>query len=478
MKRARRALVVLLACSSASASLYAQSPPAATQPTAPAAAATTAPATTAPVTTAPATTASVTTAPANAPPLPAAGEAQRVLLQPLVTLGASAQLAQTVEHAVLVELGRHPQLDVISPAELAQVLSAEQQNAELGCDELDQCLVELQRILKVDQRVLPKLVQFGTEQELTLSLLDLRRPSVVRRADARGAGWAELAPQIPGLVAEMLGAQPQQQSFRLQPGSELKLALLPLAAAGVPEATALAMDQILTLAFSRVSGLSVLSREDVESLVQAIAARGELGCTDDFACIAEIGAELGLSKVVAGSVGQMGSTHLVSLRLIDTRAVRVQSRALEDFEGDALELRHAVRKAALDLIGVDQSQPQGGVDLTLNAASGSGRIGNRPLVFAQHRLSLQGLTPGRYDLELLPDDAFLPLRRDVYVPVGGLNARSLQLEPAPAKWYQSWWLWGAVGLVAAASTTALLITMDDDPPPPGATVVARPANME
>jgi hypothetical protein len=73
----------------------------------------------------------------------------------------------------------------------------------------------------------------------------------------------------------------------------------------------------------------------------------------------------------------------------------------------------------------------------------------------------------------VPDEEFLPLRRDLYVPVGGLNARSLQLEPAPSKWYEQWWVWGALGVAAAVTTTVVAITLDE-PKPTGNVRVTMP----
>src|SRR4029453_7550292 len=100
----------------------------------------------------------------------------------------------------------------------------------------------------------------------------------------------------------------------------------------------------------QVEGVSVLSRDDIRAMLRQVDLELQLGCTDDLRCIVEIGAALGLSRLVTGSIARVGSTNVVSLRLIDTRAATVLNRAVEPFEGDANELPRAVKLAGYALL--------------------------------------------------------------------------------------------------------------------------------
>jgi hypothetical protein len=85
---------------------------------------------------------------------------------------------------------------------------------------------------------------------------------------------------------------------------------------------------IAKLIASELQGLGVsrvLGVDDVKAVLGYEKQRQLLGCTDDT-CVAQYGGALGVDRIVAGSVGQIGSTYIIELRLINVTKFGVDAR--------------------------------------------------------------------------------------------------------------------------------------------------------
>jgi TolB-like protein len=385
-------------------------------------------------------------------------------MQRLEPVGVPATVARSLEEALVFELGRREAVDVISPAELEQTIKHARVETELGCDVLDECMVEVQRKLRVQSLIAGKVSRLGSTYVVAVSLLDVGTKSVVKRAAKVADNVKDLLGMLPAAVDELLGKATTAPEFRLQPGQQLKLAVMPLVARGVAGSTADAMTQILASELNQIEGIGVISRDDIRAMLDKVATEGELGCTENLDCIIEIGAALGLAKLVTGTVGKLQNTYVIAMQLIDTRKAAIENRVLETFEGDADELRHAVKLSACQLVGVDYTQRVGGVDFMFNVADAGVRLGDRALKLADHRLSVHGLAPGRYSLRVMADPSdYYPLQTDVYVAPGADNVRTLRLSDKPTPWYGKWWVWTVGGVVLAAAVTSAIIVASATP---------------
>jgi uncharacterized protein (DUF1697 family) len=393
-----------------------------------------------------------------------AAEPQKLLVARIDATADRAALASSIEDSLLAELGKHPDVVVVSPAELEQMLAFSKTQAELGCDEVDACVAAVGEKLHADLLIYSKLVPLGKGSVLTLSSMRTSDRSVMQRVATEAADGKSLREALGPLVDSLLGARQGAAQFQLAPGEQLRLAIMPLAANGVPPATAEAMTQILAAEYQQIEGVSVLSREDIRVMLQQVELEAQLGCLDDLQCVAEIGAALGLSRVITGNVAEVDGTRLVSLRMIDTRAATVLSRQVEAFEGDARELTQAVKLAGYRLLGVSLDGKPGGVAWTFNVPTGKATLGAYAFPIRSHQLKLSLVPVGRYSLWVVPDgDGYLPLRTDVFVPPGLNSVRSFELAQTPQRWYQQWWVWAIAGAVVTASaTTAVLLNGRED----------------
>jgi TolB-like protein len=389
---------------------------------------------------------------------------RRLLLSRLEPVAVPAAFASSLEEALVFELGRRAGIEVISPAELEQTLELAKVETEVGCDVLDECMVSVQRKLRVHSLVTGKVSRLGGTYLIAVSLLDVASNSVVKRAAKTADSIEALRATLPAAVDELLGNAAPKAEFRLQPGQQLKLAVMPLAARGVPASTSDAMTQILASELNQISGISVISRDDIRAMLDKVATEGELGCTENLGCIIEIGAALGLAKLVTGTVGKLQDTYVIAMQLIDTRKAAIENRVLETFEGDADELRHAVKLAGCELVGVDYTRQVGAIDFMFNVEDASVRLGDRALQLDDHRLHVRGLSPGRYSLRVIADPfSFYPLQTDVYVAPNADNVRTLRVSDRPAPWYGKWWVWTAGGVLLAAAATGLIIAASASP---------------
>lgn len=403
-----------------------------------------------------------------------AASARRLLVQRIEAVGVDARLARSLEEALLFELGARKGLTIVSPAELEQTVRFARDQAELGCDLLDECMAQVRKKLQVQHVLRGKLSRLGNDLVATFALIDSRSADVVERVTRQAGDFARLRAELAGAADELLGLAEPAPTFRLSPGATLKLAVMPFAARGVPRATAAAMMQILSTELNQIEGVRVISSDDIAALLAKVETEGKLGCTENMECVVEIGAALGLSKLVTGSVGKIGDTYVVAAQLIDTRQAEVQNRVLEAFAGDPDELARAIKLTAYRIAGIDYGGRPGGVDFTFNVDRARVRLGPRELQLRDRHLKLDGLPAGRYSLRVLADpEDYRPLQTDVYVAPGASNVRTFELKDKPVPWHSAWWFWTAVGVVAVSGTAVAIAASASEPATGSGVVVVR-----
>nr|MBP7433616.1 hypothetical protein [bacterium] len=260
----------------------------------------------------------------------------------------------------------------------------------------------------------------------------------------------------------LLGISAPKQMFKLADGEELRLAVMPLAARGMEQTTADSLTSILSAQLNQIKGISVISQDDIKAMLSKAALDSSVSCTDSLECVVEIGASLGLSKLVTGAVGKVKDTFVISVQLIDVRNADVVNRVLESYTGDEGELQNAIKLAAYQIAGVDYKALLGEVDFSFNVKKGTIQFGETESPFEKPQYSAGNLIPGRYYLKVrAANDNYLPLQTDVYVAPGAKNVKTFNVLEKPTKWYKSWWFWTITSVVvlgAAGATTAVILT--------------------
>jgi hypothetical protein len=75
------------------------------------------------------------------------------------------------------------------------------------------------------------------------------------------------------------------------------------------------------------------------------------GCTSDE-CAVEIGQMLGVTKMVAGSIGKIGSTYTVDLRTINVGTGAIENTMTRDYRGEIDGLIKEIERISWELVGV------------------------------------------------------------------------------------------------------------------------------
>lgn len=109
----------------------------------------------------------------------------------------------------------------------------------------------------------------------------------------------------------------------------------------VEAGTAEVLTELLLEALLSRHGLRALGPSDLTEMLSHEQQKQLIGCSDD-SCMAQIGGALGARHLIAGQVGKLGSLHILTLKLIDTKEAKVANRA-------SLKLK-AIEEAA-DAIG-------------------------------------------------------------------------------------------------------------------------------
>ena len=100
----------------------------------------------------------------------------------------------------------------------------------------------------------------------------------------------------------------------------------------------------------------VMARGEMNSILQEVEFQNSGAC-DDASCMVEVGRVLGVSKIVAGSVGKLGEFYTVSLRLIDVQTGKIDKSVDYDYSGTISKLvTKAMAEIALKLSSSQTAQ--------------------------------------------------------------------------------------------------------------------------
>lgn len=128
-----------------------------------------------------------------------------------------------------------------------------------------------------------------------------------------------------------------------------KIAVTDLTArAGVSQDVATMMAETLRSEMFALGSYDVVNREDMVMILKEISFQ-QSGACDTTTCAVEMGQALGVEKMVAGSVGKLGDTYVLHLKLVDIATTRNEKLVTKEHRGGLAKLLDVVRAAALEL---------------------------------------------------------------------------------------------------------------------------------
>jgi|GEM_PF-1451644 len=372
-----------------------------------------------------------------------------------VALQAVTLLEQALQKSTALQLSSYRDLRVAAERKA-------QQEALGACEAAGNCVDVLTDGITAPRVLRLTLGKVGDELVLTLTLIETNTATVLAKTSTT-CRPGDVPSAVSTLVDGIYGQGSKQQTFQL-PKGPMSFAVMDFTTAGIDAEISQSLATVLSSEIRKIEGASVISKEDIRAMIDLEAQKSALGCADE-SCLAELGDALGVERLVVGSVGKVGSTYVVGLRLINTTDSSVENRVTESFDGQESQLIPAVVYASRKLLGIIDntagnmlvSSAQTGAEVFVDGK----RIGELPLA------PLQNLKPGRHEVRVRLDH-YHDYRGEVYVKPGGTLNLWVELERTPDRWYESWVFWsvssavvvGTVAVVGAIGGTAGFLWWD------------------
>ena len=93
---------------------------------------------------------------------------------------------------------------------------------------------------------------------------------------------------------------------------------------------------------------NVLSRSDMKTILEAQQFQRSDAC-DDSACLVEMGKILAVQKIVSGSIGKVGSTYSLAVRLVDIETGKTEITSDRQLKAEPDQLLDLLEEAGREL---------------------------------------------------------------------------------------------------------------------------------
>lgn len=134
-----------------------------------------------------------------------------------------------------------------------------------------------------------------------------------------------------------------------QDKSVKRIAVLDLYGEGISDAAARTLTGRLRSTLVNTNAFHVLEREQMDAILNEQGFQ-QSGCVSDE-CLVEIGRLVGVEQMVGGTIGKIGSTYTLDLRIIDVQSGRIIKTVSDDYRGDADGLLEVLEEAAVKIAG-------------------------------------------------------------------------------------------------------------------------------
>jgi TolB-like protein len=248
---------------------------------------------------------------------------------------------------------------------------------------------------------------------------------------------------------------------------KLPIAVMELAARGVDVAAAGALTTEVSNTLATLRVFRVITREDIQRMLQLEQTKQQCTGTVDAACMAEIGGALGVDYLIYGEVAKIAETYSVSLVLLDIGKAQAANRVNKKVTDprDLLDETELSTKLLVQPLLADKKgylivdTREGGAKVTID-----GRLlGITPL-------------PGRLELEMgahemvVEKEGFLVYAKTIDVAPNQANVEQVALVPSQTfiEGYESTarltriFAWGTAALAAALVGTGIVLRLVDD----------------
>lgn len=384
----------------------------------------------------------------------------RIVVYNLVAEQGFEALAAQLTDEVLVALGKDPTLQVIGESELKVMVEAVKEKEAVTCQGQEACLAKISQAAEAEKVITGRVGRVGELYLVSLKIADAKKAVVeggeTASTEQKDGLKAEVLAAVDRLLGRSKGAVAPKFAIALE-GDGAKAAVLDLKGHDVSEGLPGNLTQLLSLELKKFEGLSVVSRDEIQSAIRYQSEKQKLQCTDDTSCVIELGGMMGVDYLVSGSVGKLGDAFVLTLKLMDIVDPRVLNRVSETFTGAEAHLPQALRFATWRLLG-REAEGNGNLAVQANVDEGELVVDSTASQPWPLKTPLSALLVGKHAVNLR-SEGYFPLYQEAYVEPGRTTDLRLTMKEVPRPWYKQWWPWTIMGTVVAAGaiTTAVLL---------------------
>ena len=154
-------------------------------------------------------------------------------------------------------------------------------------------------------------------------------------------------------VAAPAPAGPAPATTGAKPAARQKLAVLEIRPLGTEASRAELLSEIALTEASAVKAYDVIGKSDIVAMLGFEKQKAVLGCSEDSACLAELGGALGVDLVLVGSLGKIGNLYRLDMKLVDARKAKIRGRIGVSVEGQEEKIVAATQRAVRSLLDPD-----------------------------------------------------------------------------------------------------------------------------
>jgi hypothetical protein len=221
------------------------------------------------------------------------------------------------------------------------------------------------------------------------------------------------------------------------------------------------LTEVLIARIAKSGDFEIVGKEEFRSRLGVTEERRTIACIEDPACVGRAGAALGVTKVLAGTVGRRGADYVFSLSLYDLETARTENQTFKLVSGGVPALIAAVSEAAIKIF---ERRPELG-DVRVTATTPGAHVYVDDAFVGTTPVRSPRLESGRHRLRV-EAEGHLGWARAIDVPAG----RTLDIElgaqalPAQRTWprYLAWVTFGAA--IAAAGAGGFLGVLSQEAP--------------
>jgi hypothetical protein len=207
-----------------------------------------------------------------------------------------------------------------------------------------------------------------------------------------------------------------------------KLAALILKTGSVDEDLADNLTEVLISRLARRGDYEIAGKEELKTKL-GVDDRAANECINNIGCIGRIGTELGVTRVVVGTLGKRGDDYLYNLNLMDITSGQVENRVFELVAGGKVDPLIAAVQSTADKLFMPKVEP-GGVRVTSETRGAmvyldDAFMGSTPV-------RRDGLEPGPHKMRV-EKEGHVGWAKDIEVPAGATMEVKVPLSMLPER---------------------------------------------